>query len=865
MYKQQQYDQGVQKIQGYIDNVAGMEVMNTAQQSYIQSKLNDLGSRLKTVAAGDFSNNQLVNSVGGMATSIVKDSVVQNAVASTQRAKTELSTAESLYKAGKSSIDNVSYLKNQISEYANSTDVKASFTDKYVNFIDLPKKWMELADNLKKSAPEKSIDNPYMSDSKGDTIYYKKDKDGKVISASTDVRSGGVPELDVVMKKTTIKGVSAQAMYDAMKNTLSSDDLKQMEINAWSQYRGKGPESVITDLTTANTLAKNMLSDEIERLNVNLQDSKLTQDEKLKIQADINRYSNKLTDGSFEKSLADEIIALENPANLKAGQFNAYTKRTLNGEARTLSNQSFKQELIDNPYEAANMKRKTLQQTILNDNREYILKVDTLAETKAKNKWEREQATKKWDDEHPMPTVYDRAISTNISAPTIGNLETDIKGISDNITELGNNYGPMLGLGKFGLDLLYDKYTKDQSSIVGNNSLEYVRARAFNELQIVRKNNVKKLVERGSKKFDDKIDAQLASMTGITDVNGKTLFTAKEIYDVDQLISKNYKTSTDKNFLGGVASSGIGAPGLMPVFNEAELIRNIGNDPKKMAIATTFIKRMNGQALTPTERIIANKMTDLHKQMDSTSAAVQKEKFDYQTKTIADLDPTYQEQFASLDDKNTTDMRKVQSVINNAIQQYIDSGSIDLPPGAKFSPDDMNKLNSGGEAGKGDIRRTIIKSSDGSGLLIVGQGENVQTIKMNASTFSKEFPNYAKSNPFNADFKAVQASQYKTTNTSDGPGDKSQDALTAAHSGFEMPLLASTPWANKVRYDIIGSSQNSGSADDDKFGIRLFIENKGTWIPVVSQGGYKNAATIQSDIENLIGPNTIELLLKQYK
>ena len=39
MQKQAQYDQGVQKIQGYIDNIAGMDVVNDADKQYLQSKL----------------------------------------------------------------------------------------------------------------------------------------------------------------------------------------------------------------------------------------------------------------------------------------------------------------------------------------------------------------------------------------------------------------------------------------------------------------------------------------------------------------------------------------------------------------------------------------------------------------------------------------------------------------------------------------------------------------------------------------------------------------------------------------------------------------------------------------------------------
>ena len=37
--KQQKYDQGVQKIQGYIDNIAGMEVVNETQKNIYNHNL----------------------------------------------------------------------------------------------------------------------------------------------------------------------------------------------------------------------------------------------------------------------------------------------------------------------------------------------------------------------------------------------------------------------------------------------------------------------------------------------------------------------------------------------------------------------------------------------------------------------------------------------------------------------------------------------------------------------------------------------------------------------------------------------------------------------------------------------------------
>jgi hypothetical protein len=71
MEKQKRYDEGIQKIQTNIDNIAGLDVIRDVDKLYLQSKLNQLGSNLNNIAAGDFSNVQLVNSVGGMANQIV--------------------------------------------------------------------------------------------------------------------------------------------------------------------------------------------------------------------------------------------------------------------------------------------------------------------------------------------------------------------------------------------------------------------------------------------------------------------------------------------------------------------------------------------------------------------------------------------------------------------------------------------------------------------------------------------------------------------------------------------------------------------------------------------------------------------------
>jgi hypothetical protein len=854
MQKQAQYNQGVQKVQGYIDNIAGMDVLRGTDKEYVQSKMNELGNNLKAVAAGDFSNQQLVNSVGGMATNIVKDPRIQNAVSSTQRAKSEMATANNLYKEGKSSLRNVNYLSDQVNQYANSTDPNATFNGKYINYIDLNKKFMDIADNLKKNAGERSIDQPNKSDADGNTIYYKRDKKGNVISASIDPKSGGTPEPDITMKRFDIKGVSSQSMYQALKGELTADDMEQMKIDAWDHYKGQGPEAVVGDLKSANELAQRMLSTEIQKLKVDLHDSTLTDDQKKIAQANINQYQEKLNNGSFDKELANQIAALNNPSNLENEKFNSYVKKTLNSQASILSNQSYKEQILASPIDAAILAHEKFQHDIINDNRNYELQKSNSFETKKQHAIENQHWLDTWKDKHPGIVTQNMPLSTNIVAPTTDSLTKNIMKLKDKIDKLDNDYSTNLKLDKVGLDDLYKRYIKNPNSVTKFNEVAYVTARQKGELAIVRKNQLKQMVDEGSEVFDAKIDKALVGEVGLTNASGKELLSAKDLYEVKNLVVNNTK------------SVYTGANNYESSINSDAIFKAVGNNPQKVAIATALIKKYkNDPTLTSTENSIYNKSLSIANKMGSTLGKIVEDKAKYQSDIIAKYDPYYQQQVGTIDPKNESDMSKLDNIIGNAIALASVPGyGVDLSSGQKFNVDNLAKMRAKGADGKINVSANIIKNYDGSALVEVHQGSAVETIPLTGEDFARFYPEYAKNNPFTEDFAAVAVSKNKTTNTGNGPGDTETDAVTAAHSGYEIPGLRGTPWESKVRYDIIGGIHNDGG-EDDRFGITLFIHDKNKWIPVTSYGGPKSGASVQQDIEQNIGPDTITGLLKKYK
>ena len=215
MQKQQQYNEGVQKIQTSINNVAGLDVIRDVDKNYLQSKLNELGGKLKTVAAGDFSNFQLVNSVSGMTTQIVKDKGIQNAVSSTAWYRKQASEMEKAISEGKSSQANISDFNEKAGKWLNSDDVSTSFNDRYTPYIDVDKKWLEIYKGLHSDLVEQDIPYAYNADG---TINKNKTAEA--------------------MQRISKETVSAAKIENAIRASLTPDEQNQLSINANYQFRG---------------------------------------------------------------------------------------------------------------------------------------------------------------------------------------------------------------------------------------------------------------------------------------------------------------------------------------------------------------------------------------------------------------------------------------------------------------------------------------------------------------------------------------------------------------------------------------------------------------------------------------------------
>ena len=349
MQKQAQYDQGIQKIQSQIDQVAGMDVVRDIDKIYLQSKLDKLGGDLKKVAAGDFSNYQLVNSVGGMVSGIAKDKHVQNAVSSTARYRKGIADMDAAIKEGKSSPSNEWDFQNQASKWLNG-DVNSSFTGGYSPYTNYKKNALEVLKSLTKD--ESIRDDAFTVDSKGNLV----------ISDST------------VRKK--LAGIEPSKIQTALMATLSPADFKQMEIDGRYSYSNASPEQ-LSKTVTASSNQKIGYYEGQKKVLLDAKSATTSNVEKTKLDEQIAELDKTINSISKENQAMLEQI---NGGNIEGIKAQLHTANFLDNFSRAFSFTETSQTYVDKTPQEMNMWRADKKQdwdkfilNLQNENRKFEL------------------------------------------------------------------------------------------------------------------------------------------------------------------------------------------------------------------------------------------------------------------------------------------------------------------------------------------------------------------------------------------------------------------------------------------------------------------------------------------------------------
>jgi hypothetical protein len=304
-----------------------MDVANDADKKYLQSKLNALGNNLTAVAAGDFSNFQLVNSVNGMTNQITKDKNVMNAVSSTAWLRKQQSVMEKAVADGKSSQSNMYDFTEQANRYLSSDKVGEKFNGRYTQYTDVKKKAM---DTIKALHPDLlKYDIPFKMDANGkiDERFYAD-----------------------AMKRYKIEGISEAKIAEALAATMTPDDLNQLRIDSKYEFRGAGPEQLAQKAKQDYDLQRNSAVASLDLLQI--KKATTTDPTKLNdIDDEIEQYKELLggdgkvgkLDENFYKNVEQ---ARTNPDDVK---FNIYKDGFVKEFANAFKWQTKEEEYVTNP------------------------------------------------------------------------------------------------------------------------------------------------------------------------------------------------------------------------------------------------------------------------------------------------------------------------------------------------------------------------------------------------------------------------------------------------------------------------------------------------------------------------------------
>jgi len=832
MYKQQKYEEGVQKIQSYIDNIAGMDVIKPIHKQYLQSKLNELGGKLKTVAAGDFSNFQLVNSVGGMATQITKDSTIQNALYSTQKVRKEQQSLETARQAGKSSIQNEEYFNNVVNKWLGDGDIKTSFNGRYTEYRDMEQKLRGVAEKVHEY--DQSVEIPFQRDNAGNVLYFYKDAKGNEV-ATTDPTKGKT-KIDEVILKTKVKGKSAQKILDNFYSSLDENDIQQFKIDGWYHYKGYAGDSfkqkIASDITQSFDLKKDILSKEIVKLSAELSgNSKLTTEQRDALQSRLNNYTDLVNKGGLDKQLREKIDNINRVSDdeLKGS---IYMEKTLNKLAADIAYQTTEVEYKDNPYFNALMKKKDLEykyweasERFKRSDRSYGLELEKFGLDKFKV----------MKDAAGKEIIFEQGgISTDKALPTINDLQKGITDLNEEMMTFRREKAPFLiknynelndDQRRKTMDDLVKRYQTNPSSITNNNQRRILDQWIGMSTDMTRRMSNYVGVTTKARPYDDAINKIAETLPGYTK-GGRQVYSAKEINDVVNDVGR-FRSDFVRDKFGTVRGGGQ---------FDWEAMKKSYAGSKYLPIITALEKRSKTglASLQGDEMGIMRTIDNIRSEVQSKAGKIMQEKNKFINTELGKIMPQYQNEIGALDVTDKVTASKIESLIGNMYGIYSQLGRIDSE---KFDPNTITSWRTGKT--KDDLKYVVVRKADMSGgSLRVINGDQVQEIPLRGDQLAKYFPQAAKGHPLDGAKYMIMGSATKTTNAMGFVDGGPNGAVNAAFTGEQLPLLQGSKYANLVRFDIEGASDNNGD-DDDLYQIRMYVNDNGVWKDgVVNEQGF---------------------------
>jgi hypothetical protein len=161
MFKEQQYEAGVQNIQNAVDRVAGLDIANEGGREYLRARVGELTNSLNKYSTVDFSNPNNVSQLVGLARPLYQDENIVNDVINTGVYRKWSKDANEAFKAGKMELGQYARESADVSKWLGSKSAGAEYTGRSTPNLATKK---DLVDRIVKAKKDAFERNEYVYD-----------------------------------------------------------------------------------------------------------------------------------------------------------------------------------------------------------------------------------------------------------------------------------------------------------------------------------------------------------------------------------------------------------------------------------------------------------------------------------------------------------------------------------------------------------------------------------------------------------------------------------------------------------------------------------------------------------------------------
>lgn len=242
MYKEEQLKEGINKVQQYVDSIAGLPIDKEATRQYVQGKLGEIKKGLGENISGDFSDQRLVSQIGGAVSKIASDPVVINGMAGTASIRAGAAAIAEAKKTGKGyGVQNEAKFNELASQWQSDGDPTTKFNGSYTPYVDVIGRAIEL--------------------------YAKQNPGQNLPEGAFRYNSQGKVEVNPVL----MEGVSAGRIKSVLNMVYQQPDVQQqLGIDGWYNYNGLSQKDLSGTLTKSTNSSLDDINTTIKNLQIKL-------------------------------------------------------------------------------------------------------------------------------------------------------------------------------------------------------------------------------------------------------------------------------------------------------------------------------------------------------------------------------------------------------------------------------------------------------------------------------------------------------------------------------------------------------------------------------------------------------------------